>query len=51
MPIEMMIGKLRQHSEIPTENIEALRSIIVPVRNLPEESPIFREGILAPGAA
>lgn len=47
MPIEMMIRKLRQHSELPNENIEALRSIIAPVRNLPENSAICREGDLS----
>jgi CRP-like cAMP-binding protein len=47
MPLEMMIRKLRQHSELPNENIEALRSIIAPSRNLPEDSSIFREGDLS----
>lgn len=44
MPIEMMIRKLRQHSELPNESIEALRSIVAPARSFPEESSIFREG-------
>ena len=44
MPIEMMIRKLRQHSELPDEDVEALRSIIAPVKNLSEDTPIVREG-------
>ena len=44
MPIEMMIRKLRQHSELPDEDVAALRSIIAPVKNMPEDTPIVREG-------
>ncbi|WP_316399283.1 Crp/Fnr family transcriptional regulator [Bradyrhizobium sp. 33ap4] len=47
MPIEMMIRKLRLHSELPDENIEALRSIVTPVKDLPEDSVIVREGDLS----
>jgi CRP-like cAMP-binding protein len=47
MPIEMMIRKLRQHSELPNENIEALRSIVTSVKNLPADAPIVREGDLS----
>jgi CRP-like cAMP-binding protein len=47
MPIEMMIRKLRQHSELPNEDIEALRSIVTSVKNLPADSPIVREGDLS----
>ncbi|WP_229192392.1 Crp/Fnr family transcriptional regulator [Bradyrhizobium brasilense] len=46
MPIEMMIRKLRLHS-LPYENIEALRSIVTPVKKLPEDSVIVREGDLS----
>ncbi|MGY3489073.1 CRP-like cAMP-binding protein [Bradyrhizobium sp. USDA 4011] len=44
MPIEMMIRKLRQHSELPNEDVQALRSIVAPVKSLPPDSPIVREG-------
>lgn len=47
MPIEMMIRKLRQHSDLSNEDVEALRSIVAPARNFPEDSPIFREGDLS----
>ncbi|MCA6122038.1 Crp/Fnr family transcriptional regulator [Bradyrhizobium sp. WSM 1704] len=47
MPVEMMIRKLRLHSELPNENIEALRSIVTPVKNMPEDSVIVREGDLS----
>ena len=47
MPIEMMIRKLRLHSELPDENVEALRSIVAPVKTLPEDSIIVREGDLS----
>lgn len=43
MPIEMMIRKLRQHSELPDEDVQAVRSIVAPVKNLPADSPIVRE--------
>ncbi|OKO72750.1 Crp/Fnr family transcriptional regulator [Bradyrhizobium sp. NAS96.2] len=44
MPIEMMIRKLRQHSELPDADIGALRSIVAPVKNLSADAPIVREG-------
>jgi CRP-like cAMP-binding protein len=47
MPIEMMIRKLRQHSELPDEDTKALRSIVASVKSLPEDSSIFREGQLS----
>jgi len=47
MPIEMMIRKLRQHSELPNEDVQALRSIVTPVKNLPQDTPIIREGQLS----
>ncbi|OKO67132.1 Crp/Fnr family transcriptional regulator [Bradyrhizobium sp. NAS96.2] len=47
MPIEMMIRKLRSHSEIPDEDLGALRAIIAPVKNLAAEEPIVREGDLS----
>jgi CRP-like cAMP-binding protein len=47
MPIEMMIRKLRSHSELPNEDVEALRSIVAPIRKMPEDSPIVREGDLS----
>jgi CRP-like cAMP-binding protein len=47
MPMEMMIRKLRLHSELPTEDADALRSIIAPVKNFSEASFIFREGDLS----
>ncbi|MBP2434000.1 MULTISPECIES: hypothetical protein [Bradyrhizobium] len=50
MPIEMMVRKLRLHSELPDENIEALRSIMAPVKTLPEDSFIVREGTSARNA-
>ncbi|QPF83872.1 Crp/Fnr family transcriptional regulator [Bradyrhizobium genosp. L] len=47
MPIDMMIRKLRLHSELPDENVEALRSIMAPVKDLPEDFIIVREGDLS----
>ena len=47
MPIETMIRKLRQHSELPNEDIEALRSVVASVKSLPGDSPIVREGELS----
>ncbi|MCC8946561.1 Crp/Fnr family transcriptional regulator [Bradyrhizobium sp. Arg62] len=47
MPIEMMIRKLRLHSELPDENIEVLRSIVTPAKNMSEDSVIVREGELS----
>jgi len=44
MPIETMIRKLRQHSELSNEDVEALRSIIAPAKNLPEDTPIVHDG-------
>ncbi|MVT71041.1 helix-turn-helix domain-containing protein [Bradyrhizobium pachyrhizi] len=39
--------KLRLHSELPDENVAALRSIVSPVRVLPEDLVIVREGDLS----
>ncbi|QIG97374.1 MULTISPECIES: Crp/Fnr family transcriptional regulator [unclassified Bradyrhizobium] len=47
MPLEMMVRKLRLHSELPDEDVAALRSIVAPVRSLPEDSLIVREGELS----
>ncbi|MBR1208882.1 Crp/Fnr family transcriptional regulator [Bradyrhizobium sp. AUGA SZCCT0124] len=47
MPIEMMIRKLRQHSERPNDDMEALRSIVTSVKNLPEDTPIIHDGQLS----
>ncbi|MCA6121257.1 Crp/Fnr family transcriptional regulator [Bradyrhizobium sp. WSM 1704] len=47
MPVEMMIRKLRLHSELPDENVEALRAVVTPVKNMPEDSLIVREGDLS----
>ncbi|MGN8545336.1 Crp/Fnr family transcriptional regulator [Bradyrhizobium sp. CCBAU 53421] len=44
MPIEMVIRKLRLHSELPDADVAALRSIVAPVKIYPEDSVIIREG-------
>ncbi|MGF6431298.1 Crp/Fnr family transcriptional regulator [Bradyrhizobium elkanii] len=47
MPLEMMVRKLRLHSELPDEDVAALLSIVAPVKTLPEDSFIVREGDLS----
>ena len=47
MPLEMMVRKLRLHSELPDEDVAALLSIVAPTKTLPEDSPIVREGDLS----
>ena len=44
MPIDMMIRKLRLHSDLSEEDTAALRSIVSHVRELPAETCIQREG-------
>ena len=47
MPIEMMIRKLRLHSNLADDDLAALRSIVTPVKDLPPETVIVREGDLS----
>ncbi|MHC1943451.1 Crp/Fnr family transcriptional regulator [Bradyrhizobium sp. UFLA06-06] len=47
MPIEMMVRKLRSHSELPDEDVEALRAIIAPVKHMSGNAHIVREGELS----
>jgi CRP-like cAMP-binding protein len=44
MPIEMMIRKLRLHSELVQDDLSALRSIVTPVKYFPQDVVIVREG-------
>lgn len=47
MAIEMMIRNLRLHSELSDKDVETLRATIAPVKQMPEDTSIVREGQLS----